>query len=283
MKSLKYILAIIVSTVLFSACEDDHRYLGSPYVKFGSYANVFYVEPDIVATFDIDVQLVGAPIDKDVVLQVNVLSDLSNARAGTDYSMPSTVTIQAGKNVGTLTVTGYYDGLKDGTQDIRTLVLELVGTNGVPSLKTPISASNNLGVNTCTLTLRGLCPYVPEDFEGTYEVYEQSGYETDPYDLYDVDVTLLSASNGIGTYEVMGLWGYTIPVTFEIDGRDPFNIKVNIPKQAYDTHAVYGQMWFEQRSEGTASACDLIINTNYKIYVDAGYFDQVIWSIWTKK
>jgi hypothetical protein len=283
MKSLKYILAIVITTLLFTSCEDERRYLGSPYVKFGSYSNVFYVEPDIVATFDIDVQLVGAPIDKDIVVQVNVLSNLSDARSGTDYSAPSEVIIPAGKNVAKLTVTGYYDGLKDGTQDIRTLVLELVGTNGIPSLKTPISTTNKLGVNTCTLTLRGLCPFVPEDFEGTYEVYEQSGYESDPYDLYDVDVTLLSATNGIGTYEVMGLWGEAIPVTFTIDGSDPFNIKMNIPKQAYDMHPTYGQIWFEQRSDGTASACDLIINTNYKIYVDAGYFDQVIWSIWTKK
>ncbi|MDR1984260.1 MAG: hypothetical protein LBQ28_05490 [Prevotellaceae bacterium] len=211
------------------------------------------------------------------------MNDLSDARSGIDYSIPAEVIIPAGSNLATLTVTGYYDGLKDGTQDIRQLVLEVVGSNGIPAITTPISAGNKLGVNTYTLTLRGLCPFIPEDFEGTYEVYEQSGYETDPYPLYDVDVTLLSTEGSVGTYEVMGLWGEQIPVTFNIDGSDPFNIKINIPKQAYATHATYGQMWFEQRSQGTVNACDMIINTNYKVYVDAGFFDQVVWSIWTKK
>jgi hypothetical protein len=288
MKNFKYFLAILVSILLFVSCEDNDKYLGSQYVKFGpgpqkSYSSIFFVEKDAVSTHDVEIQLVGAPVSEDVVLQINVLNDLSDARAGTDYSMPATVIIPAGKNTAILTVTGYYEGLDDGTQDVRTLVLELVGTGGAPAIKTPISTSNPRGVNTYTLTLRGLCLFVPEDFEGTYEVYEQSGYESDPYDLYDVDVTLLSATNGVGTYEVMGLWGEAIPVTFTIDGGDPFNIKMNIPKQDYYMHPTYGQMWFEERSPGTADACDLIINTNYKVYVDAGYFDQVVWSIWTKK
>jgi hypothetical protein len=292
MKSLKYIFAIIVSTLLFASCEDDHRYLGSPYVKFGpgtqnSYSSLFYVEPDIVATLDIEVQLVGAPLDKEIVLQINVLDDNDTltmpARAGTDYSIPSEVIIPAGKNTAILTVTGHYDGLKDGTADIRTLVLEVVGTNGIPAVKTLRSTTSTWGVNTYTITLRGVCPFVAEDFEGTYEVYEQSGYESNPYPLYDVEVSLISEAAGIGTYQVDGLWGEDIPVMFTINGSDPINIKMNIPKQEYAWHDTYGQMWFEERSSGTASACDLIIEANYKVYVDAGFFDQVIWSIWTKK
>ena len=106
MKNFKYFLAIAVSTLLFVSCEDDHRYLGSPHVKFGpgprnSYSSTFYVEKDVISTQDIEVQLVGAPINEDVVLQINVLSDLSDARSGTDYSMPSEITIPAGKNVAT--------------------------------------------------------------------------------------------------------------------------------------------------------------------------------------
>ena len=282
MKNLKYVLAVVFATLLFSSCKDDLNYEGSPRIKFDRYVEAWsIVEP--IETLNLQVQLVGKPLSTDVTVQVNVISDKTTARAGTDYSMPSTVVIPAGSNVATLTITGYFDGLDDGTADSRTLAIELIGPNGVPSITSPISVSNSMGVNTHTLTLRKLCGFVPEDFEGFYDVLDKSGYEPDPYPIYEVEVTLVSKAGSVATYIVDGLWGENIPVEFTIDGTDLFNITVSIPEQEYDVDATYGQMWFAQRSQGKVDACDLIISTNYQIFVAAGWFDQVVTSVWTKK
>ncbi|MDR1199291.1 MAG: hypothetical protein LBK94_09840 [Prevotellaceae bacterium] len=228
MKSLKYILAIVITTLLFTSCEDEKKYLGSPYVKFSSYSGVFEVIPDGVSTYDIEVQLVGAPLSEDITLTVNVLSDLSDARSGTDYSMSYEVKIPAGKNLATFTVTGYYDGLDDGTQDERTLVLELVGTSGAPAVKTPISTSNPMGVNTYELTLRGFCPLVMQDFTGTGVCLVDEGF-SNPGETYPVELTVKDATslNFLGIfYCAPGEPGYPMTLSFDIgsDGRGTISL-----------------------------------------------------------
>ena len=130
------------------------------------------------------------------------------------------------------------------------------------------------------------CPFVPEDFQGPYMTVDQSAYEDDPYDPYEVELTLLSYDEPTkkAIYESLGMWGEQTPVQIILQEHADGSYHVSIPKQEYDEHATYGTIWIENiNNEGAFSPCELVIQTNYKVYVEAGYFDQVTSSVWTKK
>lgn len=268
-KLLKYILIFSTGLLPFLSCEDSKTYDGTLNVRVLTTKATFYVQDraDGYDTYTIPVQIVGGVSSKDITVNV-VVNSSSTAVAGTDFELPSTVTIPAGSYEADLVIKGYFDGVVDESKE---LVFSITSEEYdiVPTY------------STTTLKLQKFCSFEPTNFEGYWDVHDISDYD----DEYDYQVYLeLKGSNTtamVDTFTVYNIWEYQSAVIY-LTYADPSNFTVTIPKQKYFVHSTYGQGWIEQMTGGSFSSCDLTISTSYMVYVDAGYFDKVSSSEWTK-
>lgn len=258
--------ALVLGTILLvSSCKElDFTYSGPSLVSFAEGTSSTYYVQDNANTVDTVFVGVTSITGTDRIVQFSV-DPASTAVPGTHYNLAgNTVVIPANQSRGAIIVNGIYDGFAD---ESRSLILNIEGGD--------VEIANF--DTTHNLSMLAFCSFDINDFVGTWDVVDQSVYEDDPY-IYQLTTEIYEDN----TLLVTGLWEEDIPVLIELDGSDPGNFMAIIPEQYYASHPDYGDMTIEQVTTGTFSSCEYIIWTSYMIYVDAGFFDQVNSSVWTK-
>lgn len=146
MKSLRLVLALLLVTLSFSACDffeqEERTFTDDPQIEFFPLTeNVD--EGDLTVTTKI--QLIGPQRDSDLPVSFAV-SDESTAQEGTHYNLNSTsATIPANSSSTEVTIDVLDNDQDDGDTNYE-LILELQDSEGV-------EAAENL--KTYTLTIRG--------------------------------------------------------------------------------------------------------------------------------
>jgi hypothetical protein len=185
---------------------------------FGTY---FITAPGVVYKVPIGVTTVS---DKDRTVNISVSSP-TGAVQGTHYSVPSTLTIPAGKAVDSLVVQGVYDQYTSGRKDTLVFIIE----NG----KDGIGGSFN---DTFRLALRGSCfegdvdlNLLLGDYNKTTEVFGTQPYG--PYTTSIISVNPIDATSGEITVSNIFDFGWN-PITFLLDWSDPNNRTVTLVQQS---------------------------------------------------
>lgn len=138
MKKLIYILsAISLSIFLLTSCESDKAYDGPAQVAFVSKTAAYNVTAN--TTLSIPVQLIADGPQGDLTVNVSVNSSSTSAAAVT---VPTTVSIPAGRFVGQIPVTVSYDKLAAG--NANKLILNLSSSD--------VKVAANYATITVTLT-----------------------------------------------------------------------------------------------------------------------------------
>jgi len=117
MKKYIYSLLILTSIFVFNSCEDD-EVASVDFVTFESTAYEFGVEIGSSSTYDIKVYT-SKVSSSDRTFDVSV--DTDQTTADLDYTVPSTVTIPANTNVGTLSTTISDVNIDSGASMVLTL------------------------------------------------------------------------------------------------------------------------------------------------------------------
>lgn len=102
MKKIKYLSFVLISILLMQSCEENYTDADASfnYVAFGSSTYSTGVDPGGNTSLDVNI-FTSTIASSDVAFNVTV--DASGAAAGS-YDVPSTVTVPAGTNKGTLTI-----------------------------------------------------------------------------------------------------------------------------------------------------------------------------------
>lgn len=275
MKTLyKLTFAALLGMVIFTGCTDDKTYTGPAEARFITKSGDFYIRnlannaPD---TLNFTIQLVGTS-SKDINCNIAV-DPSSTAVAGTDFTVPATLTIKANEFSVTGQILGNFAGVAGG--DIKTLVLNLTADGA-----TVVPESKSIQFN-----LRRYCAFSQSAFEGDWSVSDVSDYNGP----YNYDITLVYANVAgpnvakIDTMTVMNLWEDPADNVYVIfNWSNPANFVFSIPEQNYFVDPTYGQAKISEISASSFSACDLKINTSYQVYVTAGFYDKVSSSVWSK-
>ncbi len=103
MKKITNIFIITLSLVLFQNCEEDQFESNLSYVTFGDSTYSTGVDIGGVQDFDVTVYTTKN-VEADTSFSIIVIDSISNAAAGS-YVVPASVSIPAGSNSGTFTVT----------------------------------------------------------------------------------------------------------------------------------------------------------------------------------
>jgi len=234
--------------VLLNGCgeADPIIYDGDPFVSFtdGTMGD-YFVQSDN-APFEVQVGI-PAPLNSDHTVDLTVV--YSSGSAGTQYNLPSSVTIPAGAVTANIAVEGLFANL-GGRKD--TLVFALNGDK--------VANFNN----EYTLYLQQFCPFVVDEFVGAWTATEVSDFNG-AYAPYPVN--LAANPNGGDTLITTDLWPYEL-VKIVFDASDPANFQWHIPDQYQFTHPTYGDVFITSINPGPFSACDLTLGTiRYKVYV----------------
>lgn len=229
-KYFKISFLIMLAITLLNACDsvEDYNFDFSEDTHLTRFYNQYVkyaVTPD-EDPYNLKVKLSGTVISKDITLTVEVggttdtvyVGDdkyVNTAVSGTHYNLASTtVTIPAGESFGNLVVTGVFAGLDaDGPQD---LVLKITSS----SIE---SASYN---QLMVVHMEKSCPFVSDEFVGTWEMLDYSYFDDAFMAPYDVEITNdaddpnILYLTGIGLGWDPGPWNsYTF--TLHMDASDP--------------------------------------------------------------
>jgi len=250
------LLSLFAVVLLLNGCgeADPILYDGPTFVSFtDGVLGDYFVQADNTP-YPITVGI-PAPAASAVTVNVNVV--YASGTAGTQYDVPSSVTIPAGAVTATLDVSGYFDNMA-GRKD--TLVLELDGSE-VADFDSEY-----------TLYLQQFCPFDINEFVGAWTAYEQSDYETDPYPPYTINFALVAGEPN--TLVTSDIWPYS-PIKVVFNADDPANFFWNMPDQfLLDDLSGYGEARATDLGPGSFSSCDLSASIRYKVYVSAGNFEQ---------
>lgn len=253
------IASLVAIMFFFASCERlTFDYSGPALVSFtDGTASTFYVQ-DIANPVDTIVVGVTSISGSDRTVNF-VIDDNSSAVAGTHYNISGTsVTIPANSSEGYIVVEGIYDGFAGET---RSLMLKVTGGD----------IDTAQFDNEYLLLMQQYCPFDINTFAGTWDVDEVSVYNG-PYPTYQITATVGEGD----TLIIDGLWGgLEEPTKFVFNDADPANFTVGIPPQFAFNHPTYGVATVEQLAIGSFSSCDMTISVSYKIFVEAGFFDQV--------
>jgi len=250
------LLSIFAVVLMLNGCgeADPILYDGPAFVSFtDGVLGDYFVQSDNTP-YPIQVGI-PAPIGNDLSVDINVV--YSSGTAGTQYEVPSSVTIPSGSVTADILVDGIFDNLA-GRKD--TLILELVSAD---------TASFN---TVYTLYMQQFCPFDVNDFVGAWTAYEQSDYETDPYPPYTINFALVPGE--ANTLVTEDIWPY-FPIKVVFNADDPANFYWRIPDQFLVADlGGYGEGRATDLGPGAFSACDQTASIRYKIYVSAGNFEQ---------
>jgi hypothetical protein len=146
MRNIKLLLLAVFSLVVFNSCTDEVEPLNTNYVTFGSTSYNFGVDAGSTGTtFDIPVYSANIT-GSDRSINVSIDMDNTTAAAGS-YTVPTSVTIPAGKNEGMLSVV-----LSDTNLGIGTNTIVVLFEGGVEGLSTGSSMAINYIQNCSEVT-----------------------------------------------------------------------------------------------------------------------------------
>lgn len=282
MKILKIkLLSLMLLGIFLTSCEKeiDKTYTGDLQVRILSSGADFYIQdkPEGYDILNIQVGLIGLSTkDVTVSFEVVTIDEIPAgefaAVEGTDFELTGTLTIPKGEYTGNYVLRGKFAGVSDGT--LKNVRLKLVSTDAVV-------AEN---YNQIQYRLRQYCPFVPANYEGTWNVNDVSQYDG-AIPTYQVTLTHKgsNATAMVDTMIVNNLWEFGEDHIIIINHSNPAKFTFSLPEQELGyTHPTYGVMYIGERSLGETNSCDLLISTNYNVWVAAGFFDQVLSSEWTR-
>ena len=165
MKTLNTYLASLLVLFLITSCENDNKIAISEidYISFETVSAEILVAPDGIASKELKVYT-SNKVKSDKTYNINVVSDLTTAVAAA-YTIPSSVTIVAGTNVGSILIN--VDGSKIDSSGSDDLVIEFTDTDS-------LFTGEQL-----TITLQQFCETPPTTFfTGSYLI-EQTTPEVD--------------------------------------------------------------------------------------------------------
>lgn len=153
---INYFLLFSIGVFLLSSCEDDKTYSGDVQFRLMTTSADFYIEnaSEGYDTYAIKVQAVGAVPSKDITLNLVVNTTGTDAVAGVDYNLPTTVTIPAGEVEAEFNVQGLFDGVSDNVVNTLSFTLTSDEYTVIPSY------------SVCNMNLRMVSPLTP--WVGTY-------------------------------------------------------------------------------------------------------------------
>lgn len=260
-KLLKYILIVSTGLLLFSSCEDSKTYDGPVAVRLLTSSADFYINQSDAGydTYTIKVQAVGVVPSSDVVINVTVNADATDAVGGVHYNLPATVTIPAGKTEGELTIEGIYSGIADNSVHTLSFTLTSDKYTILPSY------------STATITFRLYTPLTP--WIGTYTGTAVS--QTEPGDWDEIWAITVAIDNSDPQHKlkIYGLAkgsavGYVGIVDFDA-GTITFDGGVNLgDTYGYgDVTVYYGYYDGSYHLSSTAPIVGAIDSDNYTIVI----------------
>jgi hypothetical protein len=264
MKRNAFFILLILSVFWSTSCND--QIAGTEFINYAAFdTNV----PTIIVikgtSTDTDINVYATQssgVDRDFDVEVVAASTTANAES---YTVPATITIPANSTKGTMTVTASDNNLGEA---MVTLTLKI----------SSIDEDIIIGTNAITLKVQKFCPFVMDDFVGTWP-----GTDGIPVGSHNRVSQVVISDPTATTVQVTGLnfgwitvkWGETIidggTVTMTVNS----NGTTSIPDQ-YCFTTDYGGTSYEYWIKGTGifSNCGatptLIIN--YVIYYKADGF-----------
>ncbi|WP_315819961.1 hypothetical protein [Paraflavitalea speifideaquila] len=206
--------------------------------------------------------------DQDRTIQFTIASP-TGAAEGQQYTLDKkTVTIPAGKAVDTIYLKGKFSGYPTGRKD--TLVFTITGGDVVAMP----------GFNEFKVILQKYCPVNINDFTGTYNAqdFNEAGVGGSAYTL---TITPGTTTGNSGKITVMGMRGYAVPFTVNLNWDNPAAFTTEVPSQPWFVHSTYGQTTIKSNGKGTFSSCDNKFRFDYEVTVSAGTFGKM-YTILTK-
>jgi hypothetical protein len=251
MKNKLLVLAawMAFACVMVIACEKKKDVTPPAYAEFTTSvasANVYYVTNDPNSQIKIPV---GITTVSNVDRTVQIKDSSRGAVNGTQYTLPSSITIPAGKTVDTLVLKGLFAGYAGGRVD--TLYIKIVNGADVPA--------NSYNV-TYTVILQAYCDVVGNDLigdytktvdydrnnspsaQGAYKAVISNWTSTGPYSA-DIKITNLGWTSDVGFGDTDPV-NYSTPgflpgdpvlagLTAHLDWTKPSKFTVTVPSQPY--------------------------------------------------
>ena len=262
------LILLAISVVFLAACEDDSKnlYDGPSLAQFAESSGRIFVADTDDAEINTKIVKLGVTLAENTDRTVE-LELAGTAEQGVHYTIESNqVVIPANEFVVEVPVRFLFDEFDD---EELTVEISIVGGNIEP-------ASFN---NTYIIRAERYCETLPELFAGTYEVREVSDFNGE-YDPYTITISYDPAMGD--TLVVHNLWEFAPDVRVVVREPSFANFVFEIPTQYYFTHQDHGDVTIQNISAGSFNPCSFEIETNYEIFVPAGYFDIVVSSVWTR-
>ena len=209
MKNVKYILVVILAIFVYNSCTDDLP--GTKdinYISFDDNTQTIIVEKGGSTTYDVNVYTTQTS-GSDRTFGVEVIAAGTSANAES-YSVPSTVTVPANSNKGTVTVSASDNNLGE---DPVSLALKISDTDGL------------FTGNTVSLAIQKHCALNINDFVGTYSGATAGGWG-DTQVVTSLDGNGNLQITGIGVAFMTGYWGEvilsmaTLPMNVDLETGD---------------------------------------------------------------
>lgn len=269
MKKITYLLLLTMTLFVFNNCTKKTTFTEQIDYVSAEFVPTILVEKG--SSIDTEVHIYATKTtnsDRTFNLEVNTTQTSANTET---YTVPTTVTIPANTNVGTITVSVADNNLGE---DPETLVLNISADDGT------------LVGNDISLVILKHCAYNVNDFVGTY-----SG---DAYFGPTQVVTSLDANGnlqitGIGVAFITGPWGEVITDMATLPMNvDPATGNFTIESAPYLTTTYNGavQPTYYLSAEGVLNACSLTMTLYYDFYQEGfgsyvetynqGYFTEII-------
>ena len=266
MKKLSLILLLLLPLIFLNSCDTEDKG-NSPFstiVSAGKHEFNFGVIVNTSGTLDINVYSNDIS-SSDRTFNISISEESTGSSS--DYSVPSSVTIPAKTNVGTLTISA---------EDItNTLILELESVPGI-IITGPI-----------VVNILKVCPFDLDNFVGTYTAVEDGLYS------YDVTVERGTGDDDLiltNLYETGGKTKIIVDIANEESPSVSF-ASFNTGNVLY-VHSTYGDVYAVNPStySGNASedtsalnVCDTAISLAFVRQVSAGIFSNIVKVEMTKK
>lgn len=233
---------VLASLAIVSCKKESLEYDGPVLGHFQTSSSILYVQPENF-TIDIPIGLTKAS-DKDVVLKVKV-GEESTAEEGVQFNFESSeIVIKAGEVLGKVTVVAIFEN----TDEPSNLIIEIESSDNTATY----SFEHNL-------KLQQFCPFVQEDYVGTY-LFSSPVFWEDEYLIEAIaDPEDPKAIIFIDPYQPDGV-GYNLKLVF--NDEDVNNIFITIPANQvvwyYDDGANMGDVILRD-GKGTFNSCEKLI------------------------
>jgi hypothetical protein len=249
MNNIKSILFLFALSALIVSCGDSEFdvYDGVNKVHFIESEGTYFVQETEDPGFNVEL---GAykPSDGNLNANVVIIDSLSTAEEGTHYNLSSTTAnFGDGEVIASIMVEGVFDNLADS----KTLTFKLEGDENVANYDTMF-----------TLNLTQFCPYIQDEFVGTY-IFQSAAFGA----TYDVEIVAGSSPDEL---IAQNLYADGFNVSIQMDDSDPASFQANVTKQDAWVSADFGQARVE--GSGPFNACEKTIVLNLEHTVDAGTF-----------